>query len=167
MLLVAPGRLSAITGCFICSESFWAIARPAMSVGPPGGNGRIRRMALLGYACPSAACGRTPQAIRASVQAMERRAVISLLLVVSNVTRGRPPTKRGPFYNGPTGGRPSLRHDSEEDAMFKRTLATLAVCLMGLCAPALAQVKEIPWGTSAVGSAGHKALVVLADLLNK
>jgi TRAP-type uncharacterized transport system substrate-binding protein len=36
-----------------------------------------------------------------------------------------------------------------------------------LAAPAWSQVKEIPWGTSAVGSAGHKALVVLADVLNR
>jgi TRAP-type uncharacterized transport system substrate-binding protein len=33
--------------------------------------------------------------------------------------------------------------------------------------PAASQVKEIPWGTSAVGSSGHKALVVLADVLNR
>jgi TRAP-type uncharacterized transport system substrate-binding protein len=36
-----------------------------------------------------------------------------------------------------------------------------------LAAPAWSQVKEIPWGTSAVGSAGHKALVILADVLNR
>ncbi|HYC49084.1 MAG TPA: TAXI family TRAP transporter solute-binding subunit [Burkholderiales bacterium] len=51
--------------------------------------------------------------------------------------------------------------------MFKRTSGLLAALLIGLASPALSQVKEIPWGTSAVGSAGHKALVVLADLLNK
>jgi len=52
--------------------------------------------------------------------------------------------------------------------MFKRTLALLAAGLMAACSTwALAQVKEIPWGTSAVGSAGHKALVVLAELLNR
>ena len=44
----------------------------------------------------------------------------------------------------------------------------LGVLLAGvLAAPAWSQVKEIPWGTSAVGSAGHKALVVLADVLNR
>ena len=44
----------------------------------------------------------------------------------------------------------------------------LGVLLAGvLVAPAWSQVKEIPWGTSAVGSAGHKALVVLADVLNR
>lgn len=51
--------------------------------------------------------------------------------------------------------------------MLKRTLVLLAAGLMvawGL--PASAQ-KEIRWGTSAVGSAGHKALVVMADVLNK
>jgi uncharacterized protein len=36
-----------------------------------------------------------------------------------------------------------------------------------VAAPAWSQVKEIPWGTSAVGSAGHKALVILADVLNR
>ena len=51
--------------------------------------------------------------------------------------------------------------------MLKRTLALLAVCLAAWTVPAAAQVKELPWGTSAVGSAGHKALVVLADLLNR
>jgi TRAP-type uncharacterized transport system substrate-binding protein len=51
--------------------------------------------------------------------------------------------------------------------MFKRTLALLAVCLAAWSVSAGAQVKELPWGTSAVGSAGHKALVVLADLLNR
>lgn len=44
----------------------------------------------------------------------------------------------------------------------------LGVLLAGvLAAPAWSQVKEIPWGTSAVGSAGHKALVVLAEVLNR
>ena len=51
--------------------------------------------------------------------------------------------------------------------MLKRTLTLFAVCLIAWSAPAPAQVKEIPWGTSAVGSSGHKALVVLADLLNR
>ena len=52
--------------------------------------------------------------------------------------------------------------------MFKRVLVLLAAYLMASWgAVGLAQVKEIPWGTSAVGSAGHKALVVLADMLNK
>ena len=51
--------------------------------------------------------------------------------------------------------------------MLVRTLALLAVCLATWTAPALSQVKELPWGTSAVGSAGHKALVVLADVLNR
>src|SRR3546814_19708738 len=34
-------------------------------------------------------------------------------------------------------------------------------------AAASADVKEIPWGTAAFGSSGHRALVALADLLNK
>ena len=52
--------------------------------------------------------------------------------------------------------------------MFKRALALLTAGLMAACSSwAWAQVKEIPWGTSAVGSAGHKALVALADVLNR
>ncbi|HYH42138.1 MAG TPA: TAXI family TRAP transporter solute-binding subunit [Burkholderiales bacterium] len=51
--------------------------------------------------------------------------------------------------------------------MLKRTLALLVAGLLTCAAPAWSQVKEIPWGTSAVGSAGHKALVVLAEVLNR
>ena len=52
--------------------------------------------------------------------------------------------------------------------MFKRALALFAAGLMAACSTwAWAQVKEIPWGISPVGSAGHKALVVLAELLNR
>jgi TRAP-type uncharacterized transport system substrate-binding protein len=49
--------------------------------------------------------------------------------------------------------------------MFRYALGLLLAGL--LTAPAWSQVKEIPWGTSAVGSAGHKSLVVLADVLNR
>ena len=52
--------------------------------------------------------------------------------------------------------------------MFKRTLALLVAGLMAVWgAPTWSQVKELPWGTSAVGSSGHKALVVLAEMLNR
>jgi len=52
--------------------------------------------------------------------------------------------------------------------MFKRTLIALVAGLIAAWgAVAWSQVKEIPWGTSAVGSAGHTALVVLAELLNR
>ena len=51
--------------------------------------------------------------------------------------------------------------------MRNRLLAAIAVGLMTWAAPASSQVKDIPWGTSAVGSSGHKALVVLADMLNR
>jgi TRAP-type uncharacterized transport system substrate-binding protein len=52
--------------------------------------------------------------------------------------------------------------------MLKHALALLMAGVMaGFSAAGWAQVKEIPWGTSAVGSAGHKALVVLADVLNR
>ena len=52
--------------------------------------------------------------------------------------------------------------------MFRRTLALLVASLMAAWSVSVwSQVKEIPWGTSAVGSAGHKALVVLAEMLNR
>ena len=52
--------------------------------------------------------------------------------------------------------------------MCARTLATLAVVLTAASAsPAWSQGKDLKWGISPVGSTGHKALVVLADLLNK
>jgi TRAP-type uncharacterized transport system substrate-binding protein len=52
--------------------------------------------------------------------------------------------------------------------MIRRFAALLLACVATAWgAAAWSQVKEIPWGTSAVGSAGHKALVVLADVLNK
>ena len=52
--------------------------------------------------------------------------------------------------------------------MLRRMLGGLAAGLIAAWSiGASAQVKEIPWGTSAVGSAGHKALVVLADVLNR
>jgi TRAP-type uncharacterized transport system substrate-binding protein len=52
--------------------------------------------------------------------------------------------------------------------MKVRTFASaLALALAAWIPSAPAQVKEIPWGTSAVGSSGHRALVALAELLNK
>lgn len=52
--------------------------------------------------------------------------------------------------------------------MFRRIPALLITGLLAAWGvTAAAQVKEIPWGTSAVGSAGHKALVVLAEVLNR
>lgn len=42
-----------------------------------------------------------------------------------------------------------------------------AATLAGLGSTASAQTKDIKWGTGPVGSSGHKALVVLADVLNK
>lgn len=48
---------------------------------------------------------------------------------------------------------------------------SLSVLLAGLvaswAAAASAQVKEIPWGSSAVGSSGHRSLITLADMLNR
>jgi len=52
--------------------------------------------------------------------------------------------------------------------MFRRMVVLLVAGVMSaLGTAAWSQVKEIPWGTSAVGSAGHKALVILAELLNR
>jgi len=52
--------------------------------------------------------------------------------------------------------------------MLKRALALLAAGLMAACSTwGWAQVKDIPWGTTAVGSSGHKALVALAEVLNR
>jgi hypothetical protein len=52
--------------------------------------------------------------------------------------------------------------------MIKRTLSLfVAGLLAALGTSALAQVKEIPWGTAAVGSSGHRALVGLAEVLNR
>ena len=52
--------------------------------------------------------------------------------------------------------------------MFKRALALFAAGLMAACSTwGWAQVKELPWGTSSVGSAGHKSLIVLAEVLNR
>jgi hypothetical protein len=52
--------------------------------------------------------------------------------------------------------------------MIKRALSLfVAGLLAALGTSAVSQVKEIPWGTSAVGSSGHKALVVLAEVLNR
>ena len=50
---------------------------------------------------------------------------------------------------------------------LNKLLAALAASLtVTLAAPVHAQT-EVPWGTSAVGSSGHKALVALEGLLNK
>jgi uncharacterized protein len=52
--------------------------------------------------------------------------------------------------------------------MLRRMLATLVVAVVAFTGSmAWAQEKDIRWGTGPVGSAGHKALVVLADLLNR
>jgi len=52
--------------------------------------------------------------------------------------------------------------------MLKRTLTLFVAGLMAaLGSSAWSQVKEIPWGTAAVGSSGHRALVGLAEVLNR
>jgi len=54
--------------------------------------------------------------------------------------------------------------------MIKRALAAFAILFFAAMAGSPAwsqQPKDIRWGTGPIGSVGHKALVVLADLLNK
>lgn len=52
--------------------------------------------------------------------------------------------------------------------MFKHVFSLFVGGLLAAVGTAAwSQAKDIPWGTSAVGSAGHKALVVLADVLNR
>jgi uncharacterized protein len=52
--------------------------------------------------------------------------------------------------------------------MLRRTFVLTVAAVATLCsAAAWSQVKEIPWGTSAVGSAGHKGLVVFAEVMNR
>ncbi len=53
--------------------------------------------------------------------------------------------------------------------MLKKFFAGLvfAALASGAAGTAAAQDREIRWGTSAVGSAGHKALINLAEVLNK
>ena len=51
--------------------------------------------------------------------------------------------------------------------MFKRACVLLAAGLMTAWGSAAWSQTDIRWATSAVGSAGHKALVALADLLNR
>lgn len=53
--------------------------------------------------------------------------------------------------------------------MLKKAFAGLATLALigGTAGAAVAQTKEIRWGTSAVGSNGHRALVNLAEVLNK
>ena len=53
--------------------------------------------------------------------------------------------------------------------MLRKAFSFLAIAglVAGAATDAGAQDKEIRWGTSAVGSSGHKFLVTLADTLNK
>jgi TRAP-type uncharacterized transport system substrate-binding protein len=51
--------------------------------------------------------------------------------------------------------------------MLKRAFVAIVAALMAAWGSAAWSQKDIRWATSAVGSAGHKALVVLAELLNR
>lgn len=51
--------------------------------------------------------------------------------------------------------------------MYKRLLTLLVVGLITAWSGPVWAAKDITWGTSAVGSSGHRALVALAELLNR
>jgi TRAP-type uncharacterized transport system substrate-binding protein len=51
--------------------------------------------------------------------------------------------------------------------MLKRTFLVIVAGLMTAWLGSASAQKELRWGTSAVGSSGHRALVALADMLNK
>ena len=53
--------------------------------------------------------------------------------------------------------------------MNRKMLVSLALALlaMGTTAASAQEVKELRWGTSAVGSSGHRALTAFANLLNE
>jgi TRAP-type uncharacterized transport system substrate-binding protein len=56
----------------------------------------------------------------------------------------------------------------EAHVMFQKALAWLALAVLaGSPLAASAQVKEIRWGTSQVGSVGHRSLVNLTQMLNR
>src|SRR5688572_16154849 len=74
----APGRLSTTTGWPKDSETRVPIIRPSRSVPPPGANGEIMRMGLLGYLSADAPNAR-PHAI--NIQADTTAFCIPTLLV--------------------------------------------------------------------------------------
>jgi len=51
--------------------------------------------------------------------------------------------------------------------MFRRTFVLLIASLMAAWGAGAWAQKDIRWGTSAVGSSGHRALVALAEMLNR
>src|SRR5688572_12793786 len=51
MIPLAPPRLSTTTCCPSCSVSFWLTIRARMSGEPPGGEGTMKRIGFVGYAC--------------------------------------------------------------------------------------------------------------------
>src|SRR5688572_23371896 len=48
-------RLSTMTCWLQASVSFWASSRESVSLGPPGTNGAMKRIDLLGYSAPASA----------------------------------------------------------------------------------------------------------------
>src|SRR3546814_8766613 len=69
-----PGRFSTTTGTFQARPSRSPSARETVSVGPPGGNGRIRWMGLDGYVSWAAAGNAAAPArqARASIRVLQR-----------------------------------------------------------------------------------------------
>src|SRR4029450_3418494 len=52
-----PDRLSITIGCLGVSDRRCPTTRAIMSLGPPGGNGTINLIVLLGKSCPAARAG--------------------------------------------------------------------------------------------------------------
>src|SRR3954466_11793667 len=90
MLPPAPARLSATTCTPHDSVSRCAARRPRMSVGPPGGNGMMKRTGLDGYDCASAQ----------GVPATQSRATAILLteFIAVPPLRLRPSLRRNPDF---------------------------------------------------------------------
>src|SRR6267143_1748407 len=74
--MVLPGLFSTMTGCPQRSCNSFPISRPAMSSGPPGGNGTTRRTGFEGNSCAAA--------IVASVSTHRRTAVVRLMIPPRN-----------------------------------------------------------------------------------
>src|SRR5687768_4474631 len=79
MLAPPPPRLSMMTCCPSASPRRPPMARPIVSVPPPGGNGRIQRIDLVGYCC---ACADATHAKPQINEASQIRQVVFMLLLL-------------------------------------------------------------------------------------
>src|SRR5688500_13440999 len=90
----APARFSTITGWPVLSESLAPSPRAIKSSAPPGANGAIRRIGLLGKDCANAACAanRSTSASNLVIFLPQVRgaAPVQLLVGVSHGVRARP-----------------------------------------------------------------------------